>query len=124
MPLQAWESRTPPGIFKPALALARAGFFIIDGLTILRYVLEADSFLEELSDLEGRSDLEELSDFEGLSDLEELSAFEELSDLEALSDLEELSDLDELSDCGAAAAGSLFWPVSGFLSSVDFIFCE
>jgi len=41
-----------------------------------------------------------------------------------LSDLGALSDFDELSGFGAAAAGSFFFPASGFLSSLDFSFCE
>jgi hypothetical protein len=49
---------------------------------------------------------------------------EELSDLEELSGLEELAVLDELSDFGAVVTGSFFFPSSGFLLSVDFIFCE
>ena len=101
------------------LRQGRAFLFSTD-LIAFGYDLDEDSFLEELSDLD------ELSDFEGLSDLEELSVLEELSDLEGLSDFEELSDLDELSDFGAVAPSvdSFFFPVSGFLSSVDFIFCE
>jgi len=89
----------------------RAFLFSTDSM-ILRYDLEEDSFLG------GGSDLEELPDFDGFSDLEELSALEELSNLEVFSALEELSDF------GVAVTGSFFFPSSGFLPSVDFIFCE